>query len=81
MKVKSELKPCPFCGGSIIKVAKSDALLVKDFVFSRNTVYIGCPSCGAFIGFFRPDRMGGIRKAKEAAFEAWNRRASNEKES
>ena len=78
--MNAELKPCPFCGGTYIKISTSDCLLVKDFVYARGSVYIGCPKCGAIIGFWNPKENGGKIGAKEKAIKAWNRRADDEEE-
>lgn len=59
----SELKPCPFCGGSRIKVYPNPN---KDLRYLGIEQYkISCLHCAAQL----------YRAKKKEAIEAWNRRA------
>lgn len=59
-------KPCPFCGGTEIKVHK------KDESRKQECVIIQCGQCGAqHYGFGKE-----YERAVENAIETWNRRAS-----
>ena len=61
---KTELKPCPFCGGTDI-----ESYQVKP---SWTNPYwrIGCPNCGRY--FVAADCT------EEEAIKAWNRRKNND---
>lgn len=72
-----KLKACPFCGGEDIRIRKGeDALMIKKHYADRS-YFVGCPDCGAIVGFFNADHYGRIGAINKAA-EAWNRRAGNE---
>jgi hypothetical protein len=69
---KVELLACPFCGGA--------ALFSGDFEFDRNG-YTWCTQCPCAVGE-RYSGYGGepdhVFETKEAAAEAWNKRAINQ---
>ena len=56
-----ELKPCPFCGASQVRVELADGWVIP---------VIHCEGCGAGVSFCS------TRHEEEAA-AAWNRRADN----
>jgi hypothetical protein len=68
-----ELKSCPFCGGTNVKV-KEDPLLVQGhrywFIVHMSK---DCPLCGAFDWWHSSAKF----TTKEKAIEAWNRRADD----
>lgn len=87
-----ELKPCPFCGGTSMRVswrASRNSKHIKrykneiDYEFKKYRYYYqvicnNCKSRGMPIlsGF---DRECNLKKYEILAVEAWNRRADNEK--
>lgn len=63
----SELKPCPFCGGTA-------------HLFVNEGVRVICPTCGASTKILI-DAMGYksvLGNSVESVIEAWNRRANDE---
>ena len=66
----TELKPCPFCGGTgHFETHNSDFWQTKEgWVDNKMTLYIGCEDCGCRTFYFET--------AKDAA-KAWNRRAND----
>lgn len=78
MKMKKELKPCPFCGGEaeLVKGCQTeDGIGAKPF-------YIRCIKCGAEVGHTIPDWYEWAHdkfntcytRCAENAIEAWNTR-------
>lgn len=68
----TKLKPCPFCGGTEIRILCSERLIQKDgeiqrITVSHSTVYkCSCEKCGGGTG---------MMYSELAAREVWNRRA------
>ena len=62
----SELKKCPFCGGSRIKVYPNPNKDLRDLGIEQYKV--SCVNCAAQL----------CRAGKEEAIEAWNRREEDE---
>jgi len=58
-----ELKPCPFCGGSAVYIAKN----------YLGQHYVRCPDCGAVVWGSDTDET----ITEKEAVKAWNRRADN----
>lgn len=79
----AELKPCPFCGGSV-EFSCTDTGLSNDHYRFRKTFKLWCPHCGcsqnrfATIYFDYSPHLGFISDEKQMtkAIEAWNRRAN-----
>lgn len=75
---KTELKPCPFCGG---EACFKDG---EPITYGRYEVLVICKKCSAsVVGVatinFRTEHKScnGYNLAKEQATKAWNRRADN----
>lgn len=62
----SELKPCPFCGGNVLRLSR------KDYEGSKWAT-IECENCHASIR--NRDVVDFWDEARAMAVEAWNRRA------
>ena len=62
--MKTELKPCPFCGGEAEEKSQTASLFN-----TRNVWYIRCKSCHS---------TGEPKWHPKQAIEAWNRRAEDE---
>lgn len=76
MKMMNELKPCPFCGGKPrIRDTGKDKLSYW-VVDKMRIVMVECRKCWAMGGIF--PTKNGVKKAKEDAIKAWNRRANDE---
>ena len=73
----AELKPCPFCGSTNVKVGdtKKDAV-TGGIVFPQRIAFVECMECFAAAGFFKVRKVG-VKGAREKAVEYWNRRADN----
>ena len=68
----SELKPCPFCGGTAVSIEKMMPRLYRpDRKFS-----VVCWECDLFFGY--DEDYGGMFDTEAEAIKAWNRRAKNE---
>lgn len=63
LRMKTELKPCPFCGGKAEVVPYSVYGKVKSY-------FVNCLKCGCQIRDYT---------SKQNAEKAWNRRANDEK--
>ena len=61
---KTELKPCPFCGGEATLVA---------YGVNREYEVVQCLECGARTRLFNPEIFRGGN-----AIEAWNRRVNDD---
>ena len=72
----NELKPCPFCGGEMLKIEVNDHGTEKrpfGFRFTAKVICLDCfASCGTH-GFEHNEEAG-----KRMAVRAWNRRADND---
>lgn len=66
-KPKTELKPCPFCGGQVIDVCEEGKLFGKS-AYSRTYRFVRCRKCYA---------RTGVYGTNPKALEAWNRRAED----
>lgn len=64
--MSEKLKPCPFCGSSLIKI---EPLIDKDYLGKK--YYIKCSLCDATSGFY---------KKRRDAVQAWNYRAYEQKQ-
>ncbi len=62
----AELKPCPFCGG--------EAMLISFGDFTGNYFDVSCKSIGCYAFRWTDDAR---YTNKDAAIEAWNRRAND----
>jgi Lar family restriction alleviation protein len=62
MKNDVELKPCPFCGGTV----KMEYI---GFAGSMPIAFVQCPKCGACVSFKGKERVA-------TAVKIWNRRDS-----
>lgn len=73
----AELKPCPFCGSTNVRVGdtKTDAI-TAGVVFPGRLMIVECMECFATAGFFRVKKCG-VKGAREKAIAFWNRRADN----
>lgn len=70
----SELKPCPFCGGTAVSIQKIEPRLyrpVKNHPFS-----VVCWECDLFFGY--DSDYGGMFDTEAEAIKAWNRRAKDD---
>lgn len=63
----SELKPCPFCGGSDIKCFLFDPF--DGYQGDCSSYIVECKECGAEMQ----------KRHKAEAINAWNRRVDNER--
>lgn len=63
----TELKPCPFCG--------NPAMMLKGTDGGYPYIYVICGSCGVSTPYFFLDEEDRLRKVKDIAAKAWNRRA------
>ena len=72
-----ELKPCPFCGGTKLKIDSKRTYVYGDEY--RCSVTVRCMKCHArspVVGVKRPNGVYNEREICEnAVIEAWNRRA------
>lgn len=75
----NELKPCPFCGGTKLKIDSK-----RTFNYGRGkhcSVSVRCMRCFArspVVGINMPENQFNERKlCEEQAVEAWNRRTDN----
>ena len=82
----AELKPCPFCGGTKLKVdsKRSNNTRWKDGKrFSSHVVTVRCNRCfargPATSVLLGSHEYAATRKGEDAAIEAWNRRAEDGK--
>ena len=66
-----ELKPCPFCEGSIVNLIE-ERKCYGHGLFAR-AAHVECPICGASTREF--DNFNGDEYYREHAIEAWNTRA------
>ena len=72
----AELKPCPFCGSTYIRVGDSYTIDLLSIQFKEPIAFVECMNCYAVAGLFkkhykyRPDY-----DAKNEAIKAWNTRA------
>lgn len=57
--MRSELKPCPFCGGKAV-------LLHTEGIYELSHFFVTCNSCGV--------ETPRVCRTKEQACEVWNRR-------
>ena len=64
----SDLKPCPFCGGSDNYPAR---LIMQEVAWASPVYSIECENCGA---------LGGVDSNEEAAIKAWNTRTGEDDE-
>ena len=75
----AELKPCPFCGGTKLKI---DSKRTFQHGKTRHcSVTVRCMKCharGPVVGIQMPNRQYNEREICESAvIEAWNRRVDN----
>ena len=77
----TELKPCPFCGGTKLKIdsKKSNNTKWEDGIrYSHHVVTVRCNRCftrGPVAGvFLRGTSYHAVDAGKDKAIEAWNRR-------
>lgn len=75
----SELKPCPFCGGTKLKIDSK-----RTFKYGKEkhcSVTVRCMKCharGPVVGINMPDgRYNEIQLCEKETSEAWNRRADD----
>lgn len=68
-----ELKPCPFCRGTVDCVHTNHRDLIN-----RTYQYV-CRSCGANIFLNVVDKYKSAAATEQEAIKLWNRRADNEK--
>lgn len=67
------LKPCPFCGGTVVSIEKMAPRLYRpDKKFS-----VVCWQCDLFFGY--DEDYGGMFDTEAKAIEAWNGRANDER--
>ena len=75
----SELKPCPFCGSTYIRIGESDKLENHAIKFEEPAAFVECMNCRAVAGFFKTNyRYYEKTTARKEAIKAWNRRADND---
>ena len=67
---KTELKPCPFCGGTMLKITKAQLSNSK----TGHSVYIRCKQCFARGPKVNVGDGDGPGRETQAAAEAWNKR-------
>ena len=83
---ETELKPCPFCGGTADVSFVSDKVPYVLKKYHNRFIFAGCRKCGIVTPVFnafnktRSPLMNeaNIAKAKQKAIEVWNRRADHE---
>ncbi len=80
----AELKPCPFCGGTKLKVDSKKSNNTKwegSAYYTSHVVTVRCNRCftrgPATSVWLRHSSYGAVDAGKEKAIEAWNRRAEN----
>ena len=80
----AELKPCPFCGGTKLKVDSKKSNNGKwdgNKYFVSHVVTVRCNRCftrgPATSVWLRTNEYGAAKKGEGAAIEAWNRRAED----
>ena len=61
----TELKPCPFCGGTVRVNPVTDEMYIR--------YYIRCTKCSARVEYSLTESFN-----EDKAVEVWNRRAENE---
>lgn len=64
-----KLKPCPFCGSSVIYVT------FTRYYDNEDTVCVFCNTCKQYTVLERNDAEGVNNETKAEAIEAWNTRA------
>lgn len=80
----AELKPCPFCGGTKLKVdskRSNNTRWEAGKPIAAHVVTVRCKRCfargPATSVLLGEHEYGAIRKGEESAIEAWNRRAED----
>lgn len=75
----SELKPCPFCGGTKLKIESKRTFKPGDF--KHCSVTVRCTKCNArspVVGINMPkSSYNEIEICEEEVIKAWNRRENN----
>ena len=66
-----ELKRCPFCGGRGVLHSRN---ISRPGVHEKEH-FVRCSSCGAFSNIMCQHDYDKTQDVKEAAIQAWNRRA------
>ena len=70
----SDLKPCPFCGGSAVSLIKIEPRLHRP---ARNRPFsVVCYECDLYFGY--DEDYGGRFYTEGEAIRAWNRRAGEQ---
>ena len=73
----AELLPCPFCGGTNIKIGDSDTIDLLSIKFQEPIAFVECMNCYAVAGIYKRNyKYYEKTDAKTEAIKAWNRRTT-----
>ena len=75
----SELKPCPFCGGTNLRIGDSDKIDLLSIQFNEPIAFVECMDCYAVAGLYKKHyKYYEDTTAKEEAIKKWNTRTQKE---
>lgn len=71
-----ELKPCPFCGSTSIRIGESKKIDTAQIHFKEPIAFVECMNCSAVAGMYKENyAYDDGTNARNEAIKAWNRRA------
>lgn len=76
----AELLPCPFCGGTDVRIGDSDKIDLLSIHFNEPIAFVECMNCRAVGGLYKKNyKHYGNSNAIEKAVEKWNTRTLKER--